>query len=612
MATTLRELIAKVVFRADASQLKDFDLQIESAKRRLAEFDAMATKGLHLVVGETGGSRLIDLEANLAATSVAAKSTAKGVAGVGAAAKGAMPPAGALNASLGDLYRTFGGLGAAAVAYKAINFGKTVLEEADAVGDLAFRLGIGTDELQTWQAFVEQAGGSSEDLGGAVKTLAKNIAETAKTAKGPAAEGFKRLGISTESWGKTLPSTMDVLLAAGGALGDLESDTERLALAQEVLGEASLKLLPAFEGGADGAKKQLDALRDLAVIYDEDFIESAAAANDELDLFGRQMKGVAAKVLMDVLPALRGFVRWMTPMVKNVSDAVSQSNILTAALGVLGSVGLAKLIARFGGLTNVLKIAGKAFLRFILPALILDDIISFLKGEESVIGDIIDALFGVGAATAVVETLRGVFEDVWDTIKLVIGAIFGVGEAGDMSADQLEAAFFRATDHIGKFFDGLVGKAKSMWDEIVDLNKELGPKTVAEAAAIQRGDIQPRKLGENRDPRYQEGGELYGEGGRGIGKLGEQSRAAFKESFPMQTYQTNAERALALGGGPAVSQSKSTSVTVTDNSTITSNINGVDAKNVGPALRQTESNITGALARSKAQVLRQTVGSAKI
>ena len=70
-------------------------------------------------------------------------------------------------------------------------------------------------------------------------------------------------------------------------------------------------------------------------------------------------------------------------------------------------------------------------------------------------------------------------------------------------------------------------------------------------------------------------------------------------------------KALALGSSPSMAGSASaTTLTLNDHSTITTNMNGVDGKNVGTALRQSEKTITTELQRSKAQVLRQTVGAA--
>ena len=91
-----------------------------------------------------------------------------------------------------------------------------------------------------------------------------------------------------------------------------------------------------------------------------------------------------------------------------------------------------------------------------------------------------------------------------------------------------------------------------------------------------------------------------------------EGRAALDPAAAAERMTRNAGNALALGGSPSVSNSKSTTVTVNDNSSVTTNLNGVDGSNVQAALRTSEKNVSAMLQRSKAQTLRQTVGAASL
>lgn len=588
-ATTLRELIARVVFRADPSQLEAFDAKVDQLKERLVGVDAQAKKGIKPGVES---APIVTLSSRLRDAYDRAIAAARGVLGVGAALRQAATPAKGFGAELGQLSGVLGAFGAAAVAYKAIGLGRTMLAEAKQVGVLASQLGISTDALQTWTLFAEQAGASNEDLMGTVKALANNVRAAAEAADGPAASAFRKLGISTAGWRAELPGTMDVLLATGGALSDLENDTERLSVAQQLLGEAGLKLLPAFEGGAEGARKQLAALQDLAVVYSADFIKSTKEADKEMAILERQLKGVGAEILLAVLPSLRDLVRWLAPVARRVREVVRDSNALSAALGVGAAAGVLKLVGNLNKLVTVLKIGRGVLLKFVLPFLLLDDIISLLKGEESVIGDILDAMFGAGAAAAVVRELKAAWEGVkgansslWDTLGLVKDRLFETGEAGKMSAEEFEAAFLRASQGIGDAFDSLfdrLTKAAQGWKW--HLFDRADDEAALEESARRAKETEAQIAGER------------------------EKQAAL--AARLANANANANKALALGGAPSVSSSSRTStVTFNDHSTVTSNINGVDAQNVGPALRQTERNITHSLERNKATVVRQTVGA---
>jgi hypothetical protein len=269
-----------------------------------------------------------------------------------------------------------------------------------------------------------------------------------------------------------------------------------------------------------------------------------------------------------------------------------------------------KLVGNMSKLVNILKIGRGILLRFVLPFLLLDDLISFLKGEESVIGDILDAMFGAGAAAAVVRELRDAWEGVegatsslWDTLGLLKDRLFETGEAGQMTAEEFEMAFLKSSEGIGKAFDSLfegIGNIqedwfeawKFAWSDLAGWYKDLWSGILDWYVDMLSGALAKAQDFVSKLPII---GSLLG-GGEGA-------------AAPARLAQ-NAQNGLAVGGAPAAGQHSSTSVTVNDHSTVTSNINGVDAQNIGPALRQSERNITAELKRSKAQVLRQTVGAA--
>lgn len=732
MATTLRELIAKVVFKVDPAQLEDFDRRLDAAKAKLLGLDQQAKRPVSPAVDPTplqrfgsqlqsvaaemqalrdvGGSageqlgastraagenfialqealrgvdgaldpdkaveyaaafrearqtaedvrlainrlRLTDpnnpqlpaLERQLQAVELEAQQTAKALKAVGVSAQQSTPGASQLSQGLGDLTKLLRGLSAAALAYKALGWGRTLLAEADAVGKLAATLGIATDDLQVWQAFAAQAGASTEELTGTFKTLARNMNEVAKTGKGPVADAFKQLGISTAGWSKELPSTSELLVQVGGALGDLGGEAERVALAQKLLGETSLKLLPGFKGGTESAREQLQRLRDLAVVYDADFIASVEAANDEMDLLERQMKGVGASILLSVLPTLRDFVRWVTPVTKGVRDLIANSNILQAALVGAGAVGVVKLVSNFSALLRLLQAGGRIFLRFVLPLLILDDIITFLRGGKSVLGDILDGMLGVGTSKKVLDGLKETWDGLAGGVKYFWGLLKGdeaaiaEGEAAILKfggfVDDLFAglggtvdgwvamfgeAFDFALRDISALFEGWTGEIATyfhvLWGNIIgglqQLISDAAAKVKRFAANLpligglfggdEPAEDQPQPARRPPPPSSE----------AVIARMQREGRTALDPAAAVERMTRNAGNALALGVSPSVSNAKSTTVTVNDNSTITTTLNGVDGKNVQAALRTSESNIKASLKRSRSQVLRQTVGAA--
>lgn len=619
MATTLRELIAKVVFRADPTQLEALNTKLDGAKSKLAGLEAQMKKGLPSEIG------LAILKQQLEAAQQEVSQTEEAIRKLNQETGNTKPAADKASSGLSDLKNLLGGLSVAAAAYKAVAFGKQLIDEARAVGDLSASLGIATDELQTWSALAEQVGASTEDVAGSVKTLSKNMQDVAKEGKGPAADAFKALGISTDGWGKKLPSTMDLLLQTGGALAGVESDAKRLALAQQVLGESSLKLLPAFEGGTEAAKEQLDQLHDLAVVYDTEFIKNATAADNEMKLLERQLKGVGVAVLLDVLPVFRDFVHWVTPLVKDVRELAKSSNILQSASVALGVAGIAMLTTKLGGLSKVLKTGGKAMLEFVLPMLVLDDVISLLKGEGSVIGDALNSMFGAGTSDTTRKAILGIFDGFKELVQFL---------KGDTSADEFFEKFIKGTQPVQDAIDGMVAYIKTKIDELLgyttdsisQAGTQLTGRVLGKVVGITQASQRTARVAGGADPET--GMQPVAPGGaeampwymKGLAKIMGISKEGIRadriaggiDPDTGGRLMRNANNALALGGSPAASGGQSTTVTVNDHSTVTTTLNGVDGQNVGAALRTSENNVAASLKRNKAQILAQTVGAANL
>lgn len=600
-----------------------------SAKFKAAEARAEAVRKAldRLKAIDPKNPKIPELASQLNAVEQEAKQTAAALQKVGVASKSAGAEASGLGGQLSGLTGMLGTLGIAFGVTQIASWGKAHLDAADQVGKLSSQLGIATDELQAWMAFTSQAGGSTEHLSVSVKTLAKQMDTVALTGKGPAADAFKTLGIEVQDAEGKLKPLGDTLLAVGGALGELESDAKRVAMAQMLLGEGGVKLLPGFKNGTAAAKEQLDTLKDLAVVYSEEFIANAEAANDEMDLFKRQLGGVGSELMLTVLPLLRWFVRTMTPVAKLIRDTAKNSSILQAAFGMLGIKGLGMLLSKFGGLRGIVMKLLPLIAKFLLPMLILDDIIVFLKGGNSMLGQWIDKLFGFeGAGKLAAEGVREAFKVLAGTLKFVWGMLSGDKEAmaeGEESALKFYNFLKHMFEDLGAFFvdfwnnkvpgwaqvglialvtvatGGLAGLylAWQAWGD--DVQNYLGGVWDSIIAGLTGMiDSAKQKLIDLASNIPGLSGLFSDEGG----KIEERITGA----------SANAQSGLAVGGNASVNSSisRTSNVTLNDHRSFSATVSGVqDGKGVGSALRQTEGRVGSMLGTDRRQTLRQVVGA---
>lgn len=545
---------------------------------------------------------------------------------LGGSATGASGAAQGFMGKLSGMQTLLGGLGLAFGVSTLVQWTQETLKAADAVGKSAASLGMATDEYQAWSAFASEAGASTEHLAGTVKTLAKNMDTVATTGKGPAADAFRTLGIEvTDSEGK-LRNMSDVLLETGGKLGELESDTQRLAIAQVLAGEGALKMLPGFKNGTKAAEEQMATLRELAVVYDDQLIGEIEAANDEMGRMKMQMEGLWAQGVNAVLPMFRGFVRFMTPIGVGMKQLAANTNFFQAALGALGVGGLqmlltkvGALITRFGGWQRIALALGRVLMRFAVPFLLFEDFITFMQGGDSVIGRFLDKMLGVGTAEAVVKSLHAA----WDGLTSALGLAWAAMSGDDDAVEAATTRFLKATEGMEAIADDFALFFRLVWSDISEATSsavgDMGTAvsdgfTNMLAALFGWGDdVAGWAAGVWQSFLASASSAIDGVLGKlkelvsSLPVIGDDIAAAFPSKVAVDV---SAPERVSGSAAPRASQTSSVSTTFTDNSTQTFQLNGVQGGDgVRQALDVGARNLGEQRRRSNRVKLRNVVGA---
>jgi hypothetical protein len=318
------------------------------------------------------------------------------------------------------------GVGAAAHGVKRL---------VDGIGDIresAQRLGVTTGTFQRLRVLAEQNGTSVGALGTAFRNLANSAVQPTKQSEA----AFTKLGVSVKDAQGQFKTTDDLFFEVSAALADVGNETERSALAQDLLGRSAQELKPIFAAGRVEIDKQRQALAAMNVLSDET-IAQADDLSDSWKAVGPSLLAAAEPLLQLLLPALKWLTESLTKGVEVVGKFLKQTDFLAVGLTGLAVAlttyvipGLGLMIALGGGATRVLfGMAGAAasaavsFARFVLPLLFIEDFIGFLNGSDSVIGRTLDALFGKGASTAVIDALAKAWELLASSVKIVLEAL---------------------------------------------------------------------------------------------------------------------------------------------------------------------------------------------
>jgi hypothetical protein len=396
-----------------------------------------------------------------------------------------------LFASLGTLQKAFLAFSAVVFARQLGGFITDTLDAADATAKLAARLSLTVEQFQTWEGFGATAGSSAKGMATALRTLAKNAEDFAQGA-GEAEDAFRGLDLEVESSGGELKNLNDLTQETLERLADLEDDTLRVAYAQRLFGRSGTELLPNLRGGSEAVKENIRRARELAVVYSEEFTSAAEATNDQLFFMGRQLTGVRIQLVRLFLPAIQTTVDWITRASRATTswakehaerlNVTLQSGSISIFLGLIS-----RLVVSLGGIPGVIRLIlpwlnrlFTASLRFAIPFLIVDDILAFLQGRGSVIGDVLKHFGVIDDANEDGKKLLKTIKDWLPALKeasKIVGdfyrevliaslALYGMWTTSGKDQKMHEDIFIRNTNTIGRFGDAIVETMVAIWPPI--------------------------------------------------------------------------------------------------------------------------------------------------
>lgn len=292
-----------------------------------------------------------------------------------------------------------------------IGFAHDLLESADATSKLADSLGLGIVELQGWDHAANMSGVQTELLTMAFGKLHLGLNEVAEKGKGPAAEALKALGIEAEITEGKLKTSGQVLEEVADAIQGMDV-TKRNAALMKLFGEQGAKLVPMLKGGSASVRALRNEVEELGFAFDDEFAAGAEEFNDNMTRLTKAGQGFLTQVLGPIMPELVHLSNELIKASKAAIPLVKQFVAIAKQSHLLASGGLLIAITNFAKLGAVIKVATSAALRFLVPLLAIDDLLTFLAGGDSYLGEKLDEWFGDGTADKVRASLQGLTEDV--------------------------------------------------------------------------------------------------------------------------------------------------------------------------------------------------------
>ena len=332
--------------------------------------------------------------------------------------------------------KTFGEAGIwSEITHESYEFFKGQVEAASHLQDVSEKLAISVESLKEFGFAAKSAGLDFES----------------------AAFMLGRFQRALGGAGKGGAGTVDVMLDLADAFQKMPTQAEKTAAAVRLFGRSGLAMVPILSKGRKALEEMFMESKELGSGLGGDFYKQAKQAREEFEHFEFAIASLKERALAAVLPWIIKIGSWLKEVAKDVLNFTKHTNVLKTGLLFFGGVVLAKL-------TNALISAAAAMGLFSLPVigavaivtllyLAFDELWTMMNGGDTVIGRLIDSLFGIGTTEDVVEEVKEGWADFMDVLDEDSGMVGELEDAfphlGEVITDAFKLALEAAIPFSG-------------------------------------------------------------------------------------------------------------------------------------------------------------------
>lgn len=314
------------------------------------------------------------------------------------------------------------GAGLMAVVAGAHQFASTFAADVTALREASDAARVTEQQFQQLTFAGVAAGVSAETTAGAVNTLAEGLRATEARTGGPT-NALWRLGVRARNVDGTMRDTNDVLLDLADRFERVRSPVHRARLAQELFGASGRRMLQVLAGGSAALRRQREDFAALGGGVLPEAVEEGRRFTMAEQRMKVALDSVRSVIATSLLPVVSYLTNKTADLVGWFSRMTRGSNLLNVALAAAGVAGVVAARAILAAWWPVIApaLASAAALGVIL--LVLDDIVTFLRGGNSVIGEFIDYLYGAGAARETLQYLPVLWQDITGWVNEAADAV---------------------------------------------------------------------------------------------------------------------------------------------------------------------------------------------
>jgi len=251
----------------------------------------------------------------------------------------------ALNGMQGLSAGTVAAMAAAAAAIAAVvkvvqELGQLTIDVAGQVDEYITQstiTGVPTEMLQAWDYAAPLIDTDAETIKGAMTKITQAMGDAAGGSDEAQAK-FAALGVSITDGSGQLKTAEEVFYEVVDALGQVGNQTERDALAMDLMGKSAQDLNPLITAGADALKQYGAEAMAAGYILDEQQIRKLGQVDDAYQKLQLTIEANRKQLAADFAPAAKAAMELFTDEVRKAGEMLERSGIITNLASIIESL----------------------------------------------------------------------------------------------------------------------------------------------------------------------------------------------------------------------------------------------------------------------------------
>ncbi len=276
------------------------------------------------------------------------------------------------------------GFGAAGVAAYASIYAKNA-EFIDLQAKTADRLGITTQALGGLQHAANLYGASNEELTKSLQRMQQGLGQVAQTGTGEAKYALEGLGLAIEDLQGLAPEEQFKVIA--DKLKDVEDQSQKVYIAQSLMGKSGVKMINLMDAGADGISAMMQEAEDLGMTFDRIDAAKVEMANDAFDKAQKTTHSFGQTLAIETAPIIGAISDMWTESAKEAGGfgSIAQQVVTKVASGIgfLADMGRGLQVIFLLLRQGVAELANVAVQRFADVARAINPVLEALDMESS-------------------------------------------------------------------------------------------------------------------------------------------------------------------------------------------------------------------------------------